>query len=91
MNDARALISTTGTGVAISCGHGHAENAALVYEFIAALQAVVQDVDNELKARERRVGAAGGDRIETATARIDSALGRLTEDLLKLQEWANAD
>ncbi|HLH72665.1 MAG TPA: hypothetical protein VKX96_05220, partial [Chloroflexota bacterium] len=90
VNDARALVSADQVTL-LFCGRGDRETAALVDSLITALQTVIQDVGNELTARERSVGSAGGDRIEKAAARMSNALGRLSEDLGKLQRWSNVD
>jgi hypothetical protein len=89
--DARALVLASPAVAVLSCGRGDAETAALVDQLIAGLQMVLQDAGNELTARERSVGSAGGDRIERAATRMITSLGRLSEDLARLQGWSNVD
>ena len=78
-----------GTAAVSSCGHGDADAATVIDELIGALQVVVKDAENEITAREKSVGAAGGVGIDKTRTRINSGLDRLIGDLRRLQEYAN--
>lgn len=88
-NEARALITADASSALATCGRGDVETAETADALVAALQRVFEEANSDLAARERTLGAAGGDRIETASVRIKKSLDDIMVNLEKLKRWAD--